>query len=219
MGEAAGGLFVDAAAFGFAFAGVHEGAEEGAGGDDDGAGVKGLAGFEGNSCDARQICPGSGVRGSGPSGGGEIFAGTGTRIPDPGSRFVREEAVDDAWDDREVGAVAAVRRSCWTLAAYWYLSAWARGDWTAGPLERLSMRNWIPVASMARAMRPPRASISRTIWPLARPPMAGLQDMRPMARGSMVTRATLPFEALRMWEAAHAASVPAWPPPMMLTSK
>ncbi len=45
----------------------------------------------------------------------------------------------------------------------------------AGPLLRLSMRNWMPVASMARAMAPPRASISRTICPLPTPPMAGLQ--------------------------------------------
>ena len=89
-----------------------------------------------------------------------------------------------------------------------------RGLWM-----RLSMRNWMPVASMARAIRPPRASISRTIWPLARPPMAGLQDMRPMARGSMVTMATLPAVGASMCEAAQAASAPAWPPPMMMMSK
>ena len=42
------------------------------------------------------------------------------------------------------------------------------------------MRNWMPVLSVAMPIRPPRASISRTIWPLARPPMAGLQDICPM---------------------------------------
>src|SRR5438067_1190395 len=39
----------------------------------------------------------------------------------------------------------------------------------AGPLVRLSMRNWIALASMPRAISPPRASISRTICPLATP--------------------------------------------------
>ena len=46
-GHAAGGWFVDASALGFFFAGVHEGAEEGAGGDDNGAAGKLDAGFEG----------------------------------------------------------------------------------------------------------------------------------------------------------------------------
>ena len=45
-GEAAGGLLADAAAFGFLFAGVHEGAEEGAGGDDAAAAVEVAAVFE-----------------------------------------------------------------------------------------------------------------------------------------------------------------------------
>jgi hypothetical protein len=44
--EAAGRLFADAAALGFFFAGVHEGAEESAGGDDDGAGGNFAARFE-----------------------------------------------------------------------------------------------------------------------------------------------------------------------------
>ena len=34
--------------------------------------------------------------------------------------------------------------------------------------------------SATRPIRPSRASISRTRWPLPRPPMAGLQDMAPM---------------------------------------
>src|SRR5581483_8992799 len=102
-----------------------------------------------------------------------------------------------------------------TSIAYLYLSAWARGPQTAGPLERLSMRNWMPVLSMARPINPPRASISRTICPLASPPIAGLQDIWPILSGSMLTSAT---RAPRR-DAAHAASAPAWPPPITMMSK
>ena len=41
-------------------------------------------------------------------------------------------------------------------------SVWARGPRTAGPLLRFSMRNWMPARSIARAISPSRASISRT---------------------------------------------------------
>src|SRR5205085_8565996 len=63
-------------------------------------------------------------------------------------------------------------------------------------------------------IRPPRASISLTRLPLARPPMAGLHDMRPIASRSIVTRATrAPPRA-----ATRAASAPACPPPMTTMS-
>src|SRR5262252_6606337 len=76
------------------------------------------------------------------------------------------------------------------------------------------MRNWMPVASVALAISPPRASISRTIWPLARPPMAGLHDMRPVASILRVrTRVDRPMRAQ-----ARAASIPAWPAPTTMTS-
>ena len=52
------------------------------------------------------------------------------------------------------------------------------GPRTAGPLLRLSSRNWIPAASAARPITPSSASISRTRWPLPRPPIAGLQRHR-----------------------------------------
>ena len=66
----------------------------------------------------------------------------------------------------------------------------------------------------ARPSPPPRASISCTRWPLAVPPMAGLQDRRPMAAASLVTRPTLqPRRA-----AVTAASMPACPPPMTIRS-
>src|SRR5439155_25574431 len=59
------------------------------------------------------------------------------------------------------------------------------------------------------------ASISRTRWPLARPPIAGLQDMRATARRSSVTMAV----AHPMRAEASAASQPACPAPMTTTSK
>src|SRR5689334_20378765 len=62
---------------------------------------------------------------------------------------------------------------------------------------------------------PSRASISRTRWPLPKPPMAGLQDIAPMVVTRWVTSAVrAPRRA-----AAAAASVPAWPPPTTMTSK
>src|ERR1043165_6777455 len=72
----------------------------------------------------------------------------------------------------------------------------------------------MPPRSIARAMIPSSASISRTKWPLARPPMAGLQDISPILAGScVISRVRAPMRA----EAA-AASVPAWPPPTTMTS-
>ena len=86
---------------------------------------------------------------------------------------------------------------------------------TAGPLLRLSTRNWMPAASATRPIRPSSASISRTRWPLPSPPMAGLQDISPMVAKLWVTSAVrAPRRA-----AAAAASQPAWPPPMTMTSK
>ena len=63
------------------------------------------------------------------------------------------------------------------LARYCFLSACARGDQTAGPRLVLSKRNWMPTASITSPITPPSASISRTKWPLAMPPTAGLQDI------------------------------------------
>ena len=73
----------------------------------------------------------------------------------------------------------------------------------------------MPVASIARPITPPRASISRTICPLATPPMAGLQLIWPTVSQLVVSRAVrAPSRA-----AASAASVPAWPAPITSTSK
>ena len=93
-------------------------------------------------------------------------------------------------------------------------SAWVRGPWTAGPFERLRRRNWMPAASATRPIRPSRASISRTKWPLPRPPIAGLHDISPIVAKAWVTSAVrAPMRA-----AAAAASVPACPPPTTMTS-
>src|SRR5690554_3973371 len=73
----------------------------------------------------------------------------------------------------------------------------------------------MPAWSVARAMAPPKASISFTRWLLPMPPMAGLQDICP--RVSMLWVSSRVCEPMRA--AANAASVPAWPPPMTMTSK
>ena len=101
-----------------------------------------------------------------------------------------------------------------TALRYSVRSACARGPRTAGPLLRLSTRNWIPARSIARPMRPSMASISRTRWPRPRPPIAGLHDITPMLSRLWVSnRVRAPRRAL-----AAAASQPAWPPPITITS-
>src|SRR5262245_9254890 len=68
--------------------------------------------------------------------------------------------------------------------------------------------------SVTRGISPPRASSSRTRWPLAVPPTAGLHDICPMASRFMVrSSARTPIRA-----AARAASHPACPAPMTSTS-
>ena len=84
----------------------------------------------------------------------------------------------------------------------------------AGPFDLLSIRNCIAVASVTIPMKPPRASISRTICPLAIPPMAGLQLIWPILFISIVINNV--FEP--MLAAAQAASQPACPAPITITS-
>ena len=72
----------------------------------------------------------------------------------------------------------------------------------------------MPTASATSPMMPPRASTSRTRWPLATPPTAGLQLIWAMRSRFMVMSAVLrPMRA-----AAMAASQPAWPAPTTTTS-
>src|SRR6185437_7446333 len=101
-----------------------------------------------------------------------------------------------------------------TARRYSVRSHWARGAQTAGPLERLSIRNWIVARSVARPMMPPSASISRTTVPFAIPPMAGLQDKAPMVSRFEVRRRTFAPDRAAMTD----ASVPACPAPTTIRS-
>src|SRR5258708_4837404 len=72
----------------------------------------------------------------------------------------------------------------------------------------------MPVASIARPIKPPSASISRTRCPFAVPPIAGLQGICATVSVESVHNPTCaPRRA-----AAYAASHPAWPLPMTMTS-
>ena len=93
-------------------------------------------------------------------------------------------------------------------------SACARVARTAGPLRELRMRNWMPASSVTSAMAPPKASTSLTRWPLPIPPIDGLHDICPKVSTLWVNSKVLqPMRA-----AASAASLPAWPPPITITS-
>src|SRR5688572_14495839 len=102
-----------------------------------------------------------------------------------------------------------------THLPYARLSACARGDQTAGPRLRLSSLNWIPVASIARPINPPSASISRTRCPLAVSPISGLQGISATVSAESDTSPTRHPSR----DAAQAASHPAWPAPITITSK
>src|SRR5438270_10613755 len=97
---------------------------------------------------------------------------------------------------------------------YCCLSHCARGDHTAGPRDVFSSRNWIPTASVTSPITPPSASTSRTRWPLAMPPTAGLQDICAIRSTLSVNNAV--FKPMRAQ--AIAASHPACPAPTTTTS-
>ena len=114
--------------------------------------------------------------------------------------------------DRPARTVAS--NSACIASRYSRRSICARGPCTAGPLRRFSRRNWIPARSAIRPITPSSASISRTRWPLPRPPIAGLQDIAPsVSHAQRHQRGRAPMRA-----AAAAASAPAWPPPITMTS-
>ena len=72
----------------------------------------------------------------------------------------------------------------------------------------------MPVTSAVRPISPPRASISRTMCPLAWPPMAGLQLIwATVSTFPVSSRTSAPMRA-----AASAASTPAWPAPQTMMS-
>ena len=108
-------------------------------------------------------------------------------------------------------ALSRISRQC---SENWILSHCARGLHIAGPFERFSIRNWRVERSVTMPVHPPRASISRTICPLAIPPTAGLQDILAKPSMSIVTSRT---DEPRV-AAAIAASQPACPPPTTMMS-
>ena len=72
----------------------------------------------------------------------------------------------------------------------------------------------MPALSMILPHTPSRASISRITVPFPIPPKLGLQEQTPRFESEGVTRAVrAPDRA-----AAALASVPAWPPPITITS-
>ena len=73
----------------------------------------------------------------------------------------------------------------------------------------------MPVASIARPIAPPSASISRTICPLPTPPIAGLQLIWPTVSQLVVSSAVF---APNREQPPGAASAPAWPAPTTITS-
>ena len=75
----------------------------------------------------------------------------------------------------------------------------------AGPFDRFNKRNWIAVLSATIPVKPPMASISLTICPLAIPPTAGLQLICAILFISIVTSNVLEPR----FAAAQAASQPA----------
>jgi hypothetical protein len=76
------------------------------------------------------------------------------------------------------------------------------------------MRNWMRARSVAIPITPPSASTSRTTVPLATPPMAGLQLIWPIpSRFGVTSSVRAPMRA-----DAAAASTPACPPPITMTS-
>ena len=72
----------------------------------------------------------------------------------------------------------------------------------------------MPARSVKIPMTPPRASISRTKWPLPTPPTDGLQGAEAKGTPGKVTRPTVTGKR----DAIIAASIPAWPPPITMMS-
>ena len=66
----------------------------------------------------------------------------------------------------------------------WYTAVSVHGP--SGKISSME-RKYAKLLAKAFAISPPRASTSRTIWPLASPPIAGLQDIRATASMDIVT--------------------------------
>ena len=72
----------------------------------------------------------------------------------------------------------------------------------------------MPAKSATLPINPPNASTSRTKWPFPRPPIAGLHDISPILLILWVIRVVFAPDRADIL----AASTPAWPPPITITS-
>ncbi len=115
---------------------------------------------------------------------------------------------------RRARGPAETRAAPASPAAYASRSHSTRVARTAGPFEAFRVRKWVPARSALRAISPPSASSSRTRWPLAVPPMAGLQLITAARSARSVTASV--WSPVRAQ--ASAASQPAWPRPTTITS-
>ena len=105
-------------------------------------------------------------------------------------------------------------RTCLMELLYSFLSACARSECTAGPLDILSILDCINVRSIFFPISPPSASISRTRCPFELPPIFGLHGIIAILSTLTVnTNVCIPNLA-----EASAASQPACPAPITTTS-
>jgi len=103
---------------------------------------------------------------------------------------------------------------CFILAWYFFLSACALKEWTAGPFDVFNILICIIVWSIFFPISPPKASISLTKWPLELPPICGLHGI--FAIFSKLIENINVF--IPILEHASAASQPACPAPTTATS-
>ena len=103
---------------------------------------------------------------------------------------------------------------CFISIWYFFLSACALSECTAGPLEVFNIFIWIILLSIFFPISPPNASISLTRWPFELPPICGLHGI--FAIFSKLIENTNVFIPKRA--AANAASHPACPAPTTATS-
>ena len=109
---------------------------------------------------------------------------------------------------------SCLSKVCFISIWYLFLSACALKEWTAGPLDVLSILIWINVLSVFFPISPPRQSISLTRCPFEDPPIWGLH-------GIFATHSKL-IENIKVFipnlAAASPASHPACPAPITATS-
>ena len=109
---------------------------------------------------------------------------------------------------------SCVSKTFFILSWYFFLSACALRECTAGPFDVFNILDWINVWSIFTPISPPKASISLTRCPLAVPPILGLHGI--IATESNVNVQTKVLHPILA--AANPASQPAWPAPITTIS-